>query len=155
MPVEESITFEDRSYLEAYERSWGSTGSGRRMFALMSSEDLKTIWTNAYPDAMPQLSDDGEIMVYLSDNDSDDLSDTAILYAVKDGTGNFSEEGTEIDESDYPDTTPAFSGTKEGASAAWVRSFTDISGEAGSTATIEDAINGLVASEIMVGIYKD
>ena len=89
------------------------------MLALMSSEDLKTIWTNAYPDAIPQLSDDGEMMVYLSDMGSEDLSDTAILFAVKDGTGSFSEEGTEIDASDYPDSTPAFSGTKEGASAAW------------------------------------
>ena len=155
VPVEESIAFEDRSYLEAYERTWGSTGAGRRMLALMSSEDLKTIWTNAYPDATPQLSDDGEMMVYLSDMGSEDLSDTAILFAVKDGTGSFSEEGTEIDASDYPDSTPAFSGTKEGASAAWVRSFTDISAEAGSEATIEDAINGLAASEIIAGIYKD
>ncbi|WP_027630683.1 S-layer homology domain-containing protein [Ruminiclostridium cellobioparum] len=155
VPVEESIAFEDRSYLEAYERTWGSTGAGRRMLALMSSEDLKTIWTNAYPDATPQLSDDGEMIVYLSDMGSEDLSDTAILFAVKDGTGSFSEEGTEIDASDYPDSTPAFSGTKEGASAAWVRSFTDISAEAGSEATIEDAINGLAASEIIAGIYKD
>lgn len=155
VPVEESVTFEDRSYLNAYERSWGATGAGRRMFLLMASEDLKTIWTNAYPDAMPRLSDDGQMMVYLSDMDSEDLSDTAILFAVKDAAGSFSEEGTEIDPSNYPDSTPAISGTKEGASVAWVRSFTETSGEAGSAATVEDALNGLAASEIMAGIYKD
>ena len=155
VPVEESIAFEDRSYLDAHERYWGSSGSGRRRFAMLSSEDLTDLWTNAYPNAMPQLSDDGKMMIYLSDMDSEDLSDTAILFAVKDEAGSFSAKGAEIDESDYPDSTPAFSGTKEGASAAWVRSFTDISGEAGSAATMEDVINGLAASEIMAGIYKD
>ncbi len=195
VPVEESIAFEDRSYLEAYERTWGSPGSdsgsgsgsviglgggsgsgsdgglssgsiigsgsrsgsesSRGMFALLSSEDLTNIWANAYPNAMPQLSDDGEMMVYLSDMGSEDLSDTAVLFAVKDGAGSFSEEGTEIHASDFPDSSPYLSGTGEGASAVWVRSFADVDGEAGSTAVMEDVINGLAASEVMAGIYKD
>ncbi|HBR02915.1 MAG TPA: hypothetical protein DD738_09915 [Ruminiclostridium sp.] len=154
VPVEESAAFEDRSYLKDYERFWGSPSSGRRMFALYSAGELTDIWTNAYPNAAPRLSDDGELMVYLSDMDSEDLSDTAVLFALKDGTGSFSAEGIEIAESDYPDSSPSLSGTKEGASAVWVRSFTDIAGEAGSEAAMEDVVNGLAASEIMAGIYK-
>ena len=155
VPVEESATFESRSYLKDYERFWGSPSPGRRMFAVFSAEELTDIWTNAYPNATPQLSDDGELMIYMSDMDSEDLSDTAVLFAVKDGTGSFKTEGTELDASDYPDSSPSLSGTKDGASAVWVRSFTDMGGEAGSAATMEDVTNGLAASEIMAGIYKD
>lgn len=155
VPVEESATFESRSYLKDYERFWGSPSPGRRMFAVFSAEELTDIWTNAYPNATPQLSDDGELMIYMSDMDSEDLSDTAVLFAVKDGTGSFKTEGTEIDASDYPDSSPFLSGTKDGASAVWVRSFTDMGGRAGSATTMEDVINGLAASEVMAGIYKD
>ena len=155
VPVEESAAFEDRSYLGAYERFWGSAPSAGRMFALLSAEELIDIWTNAYPNATPQLSDDGEMMVYLSDMNSEDLADTALLFALKDGTGSFSTEGTEINASVYPDSSPSISGTKDGASAVWIRSFADMGGEAGSEAAMEDVINGLAASEVMAGIYKD
>ena len=155
VPVEESLTFEDRSYLGAYERYWGTPAAGRRMLALMSTDDLTTIWANAYPFAEPKLSDDGALMVYLSDMDSPDVSDTSVVFAVRDEDGAFSSEGAEIDESDYPDSSPFLSGTKDGASAVWVRSFADVNGEAGSEATIEDMMNGLAASEVMAGIYKD
>ena len=155
VPVEESLTFEDRSYLGAYERYWGTPAAGRRMLALMSTDDLTTIWANAYPFAEPKLSDDGALMVYLSDMDSPDVSDTSVVFAVRDGDGAFSSTGAEIDESDYPDSSPSLSGTKKGASAVWVRSFADVNGEAGSEATIEDMMNGLAASEVMAGICKD
>jgi len=155
VPIEESLTFEDRSYLEAYERYWGTPAAGRRMLALMSSDDLTTIWANAYPFAEPKLSDDGAMMVYLSDMGSTDVSDTSVVYAVRDGGGVFSEEGTVIDASEYPDSSPFVSGTKDGASAVWVRSFAEVNGEAGSEATIEDMMNGLAASEVMAGVYKD
>lgn len=155
VPVEESITFEDRSYLDAYECYWGKHESGMRMYALLSDETMEDIWVNAYPYAEPHISDDGELMIYLSDMGSDDLSDTAILFAMKDETGSFSREGTEIYESNYPDSSPYISGTKDAASVAWVRNFTHIGHESGSEATMEDIINGLATSEIMASIYKD
>lgn len=155
VPVEESSIFEGRSYLNDHERFWGSPSSGRRMLSLFSAGELTDIWTNAYPNAMPQLSDDGELMVYMSDMDSEDLSDTAALFTVKDGTGSFRSAGTEIAASDYPDSSPSLSGTKGGASAVWIRNFADIDGKAGSEAAMEDIIKGLAASEVMAGIYKD
>lgn len=155
VPVEEGMTFEDRSYLEAYERYWGTPTAGRRMLALMSSEDLAPIWTNAYPFAEPKLSGDGALMVYLSDMGSADVSDTSVVFTVRDGDGAFSEVGTAIDTSDHPDSSPSLSGTKDGASAVWVRSFAEVNSEAGSEATIEDLMDGLAASEVMAGIYKD
>lgn len=154
VPVEESLTFEDRSYLEAYERYWGAPAAGRRMLALMSSEDLTTIWANAYPFAEPKLSDDSALMIYLSDMDSPDVSETTVLFAVRDEAGAFP-EGTEIASSSYPDSSPSLSGTKDGASAVWVRSFTNIDAEDGCEATIEDLIDGLASMEVMAGIYKD
>jgi hypothetical protein len=155
VPVEESVTFEQRSYLDAYERYWGAPEIGIKMFALPSDESSTNIWMNAYPYATPQISDGGELMVYLSDMVSEDISDTAVLFAVKDETDTFFKEGTEINSSDYPDTSPFISGTKDGASAVWVRSFGIMGGEAGSEATMEDVISGLAASEVMAGIYKD
>lgn len=155
VPVEESVTFEDRSYLDAYERSWATPEYGLRMFALLSEDSIKDVWKNAYPFAEPKISDDGELMAYVSDMNSKDLSDSAVLFAVKDDTGAFSTEGTEIDPSPYPDSSPYLAGTKDGAYAAWVRSFTDIREEAGSEASMEDVIKGLAASEVMVGVYKD
>jgi hypothetical protein len=156
VPLEEGASFEGRSYLETFDRRWGSPSSGMRSLALPSGEGLTDVWTNAYPYAAPSTSDDGELMAYLSDLGSEDVMDTAALFAVRDATGSFSEEGVEIAESAYPDGSLSLSGTKAGgASAVWVRSFTSAGGEAGGKATAEDAVGALAAAEVMAGIYKD
>ncbi len=151
VPVEESVSLEDRSYLEAYHRSWG-VSSSMGLLALPSGEGLADIWTNAYPYAAPSVSNDGAMMVYLSDMDSEDIADTAACFTAKNGAGAFP-DGTEIDASAYPDSSLSLSGTSSGASAVWVRTFADVGGMAGSEAAAEDAVNALAASEIMAGVY--
>ncbi len=154
VPVEEVMSFEDRSYLTAFDRSWSGASSPIGRFARSSDDGLKSVWTNAYPYANPSMTDDGAIMTYLSDMDSTDLEDTEALFTVKDADGSFP-EGIEIDQSEYPDDDLSVAGTIDGASAVWVRSYISDIGDAGDEASIEDVLEPLAASEVMAGFYKD
>lgn len=106
------------------------------------------------------LADDGSIMVYLSDMNSEEIKDTAVKYTIRKVDGSYS-EGAEISplddlgrEVDFPDSDVVIAGTAGGAVTAWNRVFSDFSKGAGEEATSEDAVNILSASEIMVGVYK-
>ncbi|MEA4934910.1 MAG: S-layer homology domain-containing protein [Lawsonibacter sp.] len=154
VPVEESVSFEDRSYLEDFDRSWGSSLPFMRLFSTAASDTITDFWTNAYPYANPSTSDDGVLMTYLSDMDSTEIADTAACFTVSDESGVFP-EGKEISESDYPDSDLSLSGTSDDASAVWVRSFTNTDGKASGEATAADAVKALSAAEVMAGIYKD
>ena len=59
-------TLEDRSYLDNGGRQWGP---GISLFALDSEEQqgLKNLESNTYPYANPIVTDDGELVAYLSD----------------------------------------------------------------------------------------
>ena len=135
------VTFEDRSYLEN-DRQWYTPGMLRAFSSGEASEPVIVLQTNAYPYSNPVLTEDGNLMVYLSDMDSPDVTDTAVCFSGK--TGSAFGEGTEIAESDYGDVDATVDGTAEFAAAAWTRVISDMElneGEAADTEDIQNMMN--------------
>ena len=48
---------------------------------------VQAIETNSYPFSTPMLSEDGDMLVYLSDADSTDVTDTEVRYSLSSGGG--------------------------------------------------------------------
>lgn len=158
VPVESKATLEDRTYLDTFIRQWGSPKS--KSFAplgypaALGAPGVTVLETNTYPNANPVMADDGSLLVYLSDMDSKEIKDTAVVYSVRNEDGSYP-EGTEISPADYPDSDAVIAGTAGGAVVAWNRVFSDFSKGAGDEATYEDFVNIYFGAEIMAGVYKD
>lgn len=153
VPVSETIHTVDRSYLDRFERAWGEASGRMGLMGLGGGAPAATLETNANPDSAPRLAGDGGLLAYLSDMGSADLSDTAAVFSVRDGSGAYP-ASQEISASDYPDDVLALSGTASGgACAVWLRYFTDVSGEPGEEATTEDVVDALASAEVMAAIY--
>ncbi len=158
-----ALSIENRNYLHDFERSWTPAGT-----ALRGAGGDAFTWSklqdNAYPAASPLLSDDGTILLYLSDqNDAEQVNRTR-LYFSKAPDGAFPEgvslTGPDITAEDgytgnngYGDSQPALAGDGAGALAAWVRCAEDpalLPGETAETETIASAMN---EAEIFASIY--
>ncbi len=154
VPVSQTISYDGRSYLDSFQRSWGTPSSVLRLMSASHESKMETLQSNAYPYAAPLLAEDGSLLAYLSDMGSTDLRDTAVVFSVRDTNGEYP-EGEEIDESDYPDSDLALSGTASGgASAVWLRYFIAPDGKAGEEATSEDVVSALASTEVMASIYN-
>ena len=82
---------QSRDYLDEEERVWLGGESG---IALMSLDEpsrsrVQAIETNSYPFSTPMLSEDGDMLVYLSDADSTDVTDTEVRFSRSEGGGQF------------------------------------------------------------------
>jgi|GEM_PF-766943 len=144
-PISESAGIESRSYLERSERRWS-------MEAAPELKSVAAILSNAYPKSDPVLTDDGKLLVYLSDMGSTDVNDTAVCFSRK--TGEVFPEGTEVYPSDHADANAVVDGTVDGAAAAWVRARDTLDISAGEEITEADAFGMMSSTEIMAGIYK-
>lgn len=154
IPVEESAGMEDRAYLESSDREWTMKDTvGLKSFAAAADDGgINVILTNAYPKSDPVMTEDGELLVYLSDMGSKDINDTAVCFSSK--TGGTFPEGIEIHASDYADADAAVDGTIDGAAVAWVRARNTIGISAGEEITEADAFSMMSGTEIMAGIYN-
>ena len=81
------------------------------------------------------LSDDGRILVYLSDAESTDVTDVEVRYSLSDG-GSFP-DGTAIPDgadgfSGYGDSSLDFDGTEDFAGAIWLREASTLNLKAGT-----------------------
>ncbi|SDZ11977.1 S-layer homology domain-containing protein [Proteiniborus ethanoligenes] len=150
IPTDITVTYEGREYLENH-REWYPPIMSRGFFHGASTEALSVIQTNAYPYSNPVVTEDGEIMLYISDMDSYDINDTAVNFSTKE-EGYFS-EGTEVDESNYADTDAVVDGTSEWAVAAWIRLIEDIESSEGEEAELWDIQRMMNSTEIMASIY--
>lgn len=126
-------TLEDRSYLtdENFYRQWGD----RRIvtFSLDPTSGLESVSpveTGTYPYANPMVSDDGALVVYLTDQENTDTEKTRAAFAVRNDRGSYdkgtSGEGTTTDkniisDAGFGDSQLSLSGTKDFAVAAWAR----------------------------------
>ncbi|MFA9423116.1 MAG: S-layer homology domain-containing protein, partial [Sedimentibacter sp.] len=146
VPVSETVTLEDRSYLDIFDRQWYVP-----LLRKSSDEAITIIQTNAYPTSNPVLTDDGMIMAYVSDMDSHDINDTAVCFSMKDG-GLYA-PGTEIDASNYADSDVVIDGTSDGAAVAWTRVISELDKSSGDEATPEDIQEMISGTEIMASIY--
>jgi len=157
--VDQSVTLESRDYLAANSRGWEDTSA-----PMMSTFGLRsavlpitngTLQTNAYPNSYPVLSDDGQLMLYLSDADSEDITDVEVRYSVASGAG-FG-EGTAIDNTvlaGYGDSSLTLDGNSGFAGAAWLRQTQNLELAAGSELTASQLSLLFNGSEVMVSLWS-
>ncbi|MDR0945002.1 MAG: InlB B-repeat-containing protein [Bifidobacteriaceae bacterium] len=138
LPVN-SAALESRDYLTTADRAWtggAGDGSGGTPAAARTAKGARaaaqpgnptTIWTNAYPDAAPQLLDDGSGFAYLTDQGSADVYKTRAAFAEADGNGWA--EGRILDDAGKGDSSLAVAGDAAFAAAAWVRQTRDPAGD--------------------------
>ena len=127
--VSSTATLQSRDYLEQYARSWGEPF---RLFSLDDPSTVANLQENANPASFPEVSDDGQILAYISDSNSSSIYDSRAHFSKlsgdsygeskefpspSDGTGSFVGFG---------DSDVDISGTENFAVAAWVRMNTRI-----------------------------
>ena len=129
------VKLQSRDYLDEGDRVWLGGGSGISLMSLDDPNKLSAIQTNAYPFTTPMLSDDGSILVYLSDADSTDVTDVEVCYSLSDGDSF--PNGTAIPDgedsfSGYGDSSLDFDGTEDFAGAIWLREAATVGLKAGT-----------------------
>ena len=165
--VSSTATLQSRDYLEQYARTWGNTQARMSLFSLDEKNGVKNLQTNANPASFPELSDDGKVLAYISDGNSDSIYDSRAHYSIlgADGSygdseafpdaGNFSGFGdSDVDIAGVlkTDLTQNANAT---AAAAWVRQSAEIPGkDAGDEITAEEQNLLMNSSEIMVSVWK-
>lgn len=156
--VSSTATLQSRDYLEQYARSWGEPF---RLFSLDDPSTVANLQENANPASFPEVSDDGQILAYISDSNSSSIYDSRAHFSKlsgdsygeskefpspSDGTGSFVGFG---------DSDVDISGTEDFAVAAWVRMNTRIdekdAGDDVSAAEQNLLMNGM---EIVASIYS-
>ena len=164
--VSSTATLQSRDYLEQYARTWGNTQARMSLFSLDEENGVKNLQTNANPASFPELSDDGQVLAYISDGNSDSIYDSRAHYSILDadgsyGTpvafpdaGNFSGFGdSDVDIAGVLKTD--YTGGNATAAAAWVRQGAEIpEKDAGDEITAEEQNLLMNSSEIMVSVWK-
>ena len=126
---------------------------------LNNSEEnkLNTLVVNAYPYSSPMITDDAQIMVFLSDMSSTNIEDVTPVYAIKVGDSYSEPQVIEDDETSsfpgYGDYTLDVDGTAETASAVWLRQSASLGLKAGTEVTAEQQYALLNGSEVMAAIW--
>ena len=151
-----SATLQSRDYLEQYARTWGQPQRRMVLFSLNSPSGLENIQTNANPTSYPQLSDDGKVLAYINDGNSNSIYDSRAHFSTLNG-GVYS-ISSEIDDPTgfigYGDTSVSLSGTDSFAAAAWVRMGTYLPDKnAGNAVTLEEQNLLMNSTEIVVSVY--
>ena len=156
--IEGGAELENRDYLELAERSWnsGSTGGRRLMKAAGPiTNALTNVQTNAYPYSHPAFTDDGEIFLYISDNDNAKKVESVTSFAVKNGGGY--ENTGRVDTSEdnvLADLDVVASGTKNNAFAAWVKQVETPKMEKDAEVTNDELGMMFNATEIYAASYN-
>lgn len=150
------VKTQSRDYLENADRQWLGDNMGVATLSLDEHCTLSALETNSYPYANPLLSDDGSILVYLSDADSTDLNDVEVRFSLSDG-GSFP-DGTAIPVggdsfSGYGDSSLDFAGTADFAGAVWLREGQTLDLKPDVTVSEEQQIALLRGMEVTASIW--
>ena len=138
---------QSRDYLDNGEREWGYTP--RRGPA----NPINNLESNTYPYSNPELTRDGQIMVYLTDQRSEDITKTRAAYATS-GWPTY-EQGGLIDDGGFGDSDLTVDGTDRFAVAAWSRQMVDLKKEAGDVLTSDDKMLMINGTDIFASVYTD
>ncbi|MER2126612.1 S-layer homology domain-containing protein [Solibacillus sp.] len=164
-PVEVISTqaLESRSYLSSGGREWNeesittTTSKSRSMLPNATEGMFHIQEQNAYPYSNPLLAADGNVMVYLSDNNSTDITKTTANWATLDSsTGKYVQQGKISDEEalkGYGDANLQVAGEGNLVAASWVRQTAKIPKGEGQAISNEDIHLLTNSAEIMVSIY--
>ena len=165
--VSSTATLQSRDYLEQYARTWGNTQARMSLFSLDEKNGVESLQTNANPASFPELSDDGQVLAYISDVGSDSIYDSRAHYSIlgADGSygtseafpdaGNFSGFGdSDVDIAGVL-KTDLNQNANATAAAAWVRQSAKIpEKDAGAEITEEEQNLLMNSSEIMVSVWS-
>ena len=163
--VSSTATLQSRDYLEQYARTWGNTQARMSLFSLDEKNGVESLQTNANPASFPELSDDGQVLAYISDIGSDSIYDSRAHYSLlnTDGSYGTSQEFPDGGFEGYGDSDvdiagvlkTDYTGGNATAAAAWVRQSAQIPGkDAGAEITAEEQNLLMNSSEIMVSVWK-
>ena len=148
--IDEDAQLESRDYLELAERAWNGGVNRTR-----SASAINDIQTNAYPYSHPAFTDDGEMFLYISDNNNAEKAEGVTSYAVKNVTG-YDNMGR-VDNSEeniLEDLDVVASGTKDNAFAAWVKQIESPRMDKNASATNDDLGMMFNATEVYAGTYN-
>ena len=164
--VSSTATLQSRDYLEQYARTWGNTQARMSLFSLDEENGVKNLQTNANPASFPELSDDGKVLAYISDGNSDSIYDSRAHYSLLNDDGSYgtSQEFPDGGFEGYGDSDADIAGVLKTdlnqnanatAAAAWVRQGAEIpEKDAGDEITAEEQNLLMNSSEIMVSVWK-
>lgn len=163
--VSSTATLQSRDYLEQYARTWGNTQARMSLFSLDEKNGVKNLQTNANPASFPELSDDGKVLAYISDGNSDSIYDSRAHYSLLNDDGSYgtSQEFPDGGFEGYGDSDvdiagvlkTDYTGGNATAAAAWVRQSAQIpEKDAGAEITAEEQNLLMNSSEIMVSVWK-
>lgn len=163
--VSSTATLQSRDYLEQYARTWGNTQARMSLFSLDEKNGVKNLQTNANPASFPELSDDGKVLAYISDGNSDSIYDSRAHYSLLNADGSYgtSQEFPDGGFEGYGDSDvdiagvlkTDYTGGNATAAAAWVRQSAQIPGkDAGAEITEEEQNLLMNSSEIMVSVWS-
>ncbi|MBQ9511492.1 MAG: hypothetical protein IJR55_07370, partial [Clostridia bacterium] len=152
--IDGGAELESRDYLELKERVWMSgAASGRRLFKAVGS--MTDVQTNAYPYSNPAFTDDGEMFLYISDNDNAQNAEGVVSYAVKNGNGYDNMGRIDTSEGNIlADLDVVASGTKDNAFAAWVKQIEMPKMDIDADVTNDDLGMMFNATEVYAAIYN-
>ena len=155
--IDDDGVIEDRDYMALADRSWNDGApSGRRLLKAAGpmTNAMTDVPTNAYPNADPVFTDDGELFLYISDNDNDKAPESVVSYAVKNGSGYENMGAVDMSEGNIlGDSSVVASGTGSNAFAAWVKQIESPEKEMRQTANIDDLGMMMNATEVYAGAY--
>ena len=165
--VSSTATLQSRDYLEQYARTWGNTQARMSLFSLDEKNGVKNLQTNANPASFPELSDDGKVLAYISDGNSDSIYDSRAHYSILGADGSYGDSEAFPDDGNFSGfgdsdvdiagvlKTDTYQTANATAAAAWVRQSAQIPGkDAGDEITAEEQNLLMNSSEIMVSVWK-
>lgn len=143
---------EDFSYLQSgVDRTWSSTSLSAAKLGAVQGNEVTVIQSNANPFSNPVLSDDGSVMVYLSDNNGEGDDAVHVAYALNNGSG-FTDKGIMCSEG-AGDSGNVVAGTSDFAVAAWTSLGEVADKDAGSVLSDEDTMIMLEGSEVYASVF--
>ena len=149
------VRVQSREYLEEGDRIWLGGDSGISLMSLDDPNKLDLVQTNSYPFSMPMISDDGSILVYLSDADSTNVEDVEVRYSR--AYGGYFPDGTAIDSpadfDGYGDSNLDFDGDQDHAAAIWLRQSAHLDLSPGATVTQEEQLALTRGLEVVASIW--
>ena len=150
-----SATLQSLDYLEAYARTWGQPQARLALFALDTNNGLDNLQTNANPSSYPEISDDGQVLAYISDSNSSSIYDSRAHFSTLSG-GSYSASTAIADPAGftgYGDSDVDIAGSSTFAAAAWVRMSSNLPGkDEGDEVTVAEQNLLMNGTEIVASV---
>ena len=162
-----TATLEDRSYLDNPRTYGGSmTVLRARANALTEKGTTQEIMTNSYPGAEPYVTEDGALMAFLHDYESDELDETRASYVdgltIENGGSNIEQfpepeatsaqaEGN-VEQATGGDSQLRLAGDSSNAVAVWSRVTETLEKEPGSAVTSDEQMLMMNSTEIFASV---